>query len=90
MGSKLNYCFQLTANQSIDNYWIRANPPFGNVGFEGGINSAILRYDTAAPIEPTTSQQTTQNLLNEVDLHPLTAKATVRDNVFFGWIYRSG
>ena len=68
---------QLTANQAADNYWIRANPAFGNLGFEGGINSAILRYQGAATIEPTTSQQTTQNLLNEADLHPLIPRITV-------------
>nr|C0HLV7.1 RecName: Full=Laccase; Short=Galacc-F; AltName: Full=Benzenediol:oxygen oxidoreductase S; AltName: Full=Diphenol oxidase S; AltName: Full=Urishiol oxidase S [Ganoderma australe] len=38
------YSFVLTANQSINNYWIRANPSFGNIGFHDGINSAILRY----------------------------------------------
>ena len=36
-----NYSFLLTANQSISNYWFRANP---NVGFDGGLNSAILGY----------------------------------------------
>ena len=47
---------QLNANQTVDNYWVRANPNFGNVGFTNGINSAILRYDGAAAIEPTTNQ----------------------------------
>ncbi|TBU49264.1 laccase [Dichomitus squalens] len=70
------YSFVLTANQTVDNYWIRANPNFGNVGFTDGINSAILRYDGAASIEPTTSQQATQNLLNEATLAPLTARVT--------------
>ncbi|KAI1791912.1 laccase [Ganoderma leucocontextum] len=70
------YSFVLTANQTIDNYWIRANPSFGNVGFTDGINSAILRYDGADTIDPVTSQQTTQNLLAETDLHPLVAKQT--------------
>nr|QOW95913.1 laccase GbLac_U30636 [Ganoderma boninense] len=70
------YSFVLTADQDVDNYWVRANPNFGNVGFTDGINSAILRYDGADPVEPTTSQQTTQNLLNEVDLHPYVAIPT--------------
>ncbi|KAM5544799.1 hypothetical protein V8D89_001697 [Ganoderma adspersum] len=74
--SAQRYSFVLTANQTVDNYWIRANPDFGNVDFTDGINSAILRYDGADPTEPVTSQQTTQNLLNEVDLHPLVAKQT--------------
>nr|ACR24357.1 laccase [Ganoderma lucidum] len=74
--SAQRYSFVLTANQTIGNYWIRANPSFGNIGFTNGINSAILRYSGADPIEPTTAQQTTQNLLNEVDLHPFVAKQT--------------
>ncbi|KAM5541434.1 hypothetical protein V8D89_004988 [Ganoderma adspersum] len=74
--SAQRYSFVLTANETIDNYWVRANPNFGNVGFTDGINSAILRYDTADPIDPVTSQQTTQNLLNEVDLHPFVARST--------------
>ncbi|THV07167.1 hypothetical protein K435DRAFT_848507 [Dendrothele bispora CBS 962.96] len=28
----------------MDNYWIRANPNIGTTVFEGGLNSAILRY----------------------------------------------
>ena len=36
-----NYSFLLTANQSMSNYWFRANP---NVGFDSGLNSAILGY----------------------------------------------
>nr|AAL89554.2 laccase [Trametes hirsuta] len=65
------YSFVLDANQAVDNYWIRANPNFGNVGFDGGINSAILRYDGAPAVEPTTNQTTSVKPLNEVDLHPL-------------------
>ncbi|KAI9057786.1 multicopper oxidase [Trametes sanguinea] len=66
------YSFVLDASQPVDNYWIRANPPFGNVGFAGGINSAILRYDGAPEVEPTTTQTTPTKPLNEADLHPLT------------------
>ena len=58
----------MEANQAVGNYWIRANPSLGNTGFEGGINSAILRYSGAAEEEPTTTQSATTNLLNEVDL----------------------
>ena len=84
MRSKLNYCFQLTANQSIDNYWIRANPPFGNVGFEGGINSAILRYDTALEVEPATIMPPVSvSPLRETDLHPLESMPVVSFRITF-------
>ncbi|KAM5532459.1 hypothetical protein V8D89_013875 [Ganoderma adspersum] len=70
------YSFVVTANQTIDNYWIRANPNLGTLGFAGGINSAILRYDGANLVEPVTSQQSTQNLLKETDLHPFIPRWT--------------
>ncbi|KAI0334354.1 laccase [Cubamyces sp. BRFM 1775] len=67
------YSFVLEANQAVDNYWIRAAPAFGqNTGFADGLNSAILRYDGAAPVDPTTTQSTSTSPLNEVNLHPLT------------------
>ena len=70
---------QLEANQAVDNYWIRANPNFGNVGFTDGINSAILRYDGAAEAEPTaTTAPTSTNPLVETNLHPLVAMPVVR------------
>ena len=40
-------------------------------GFDGGINSAILRYEGAPVAEPTTVEKTSTKPLNEVDLHPL-------------------
>jgi iron transport multicopper oxidase len=59
----------MTANQTVDNYWIRANPNLGSTGFDGGINSAILSYSGAnSSIEPTTND-TSSNLLYEPDLH---------------------
>ncbi|RPD57148.1 Cu-oxidase-domain-containing protein [Lentinus tigrinus ALCF2SS1-7] len=64
------YSFVLNANQDVDNYWIRANPNFGTTGFADGVNSAILRYDGADPVEPVTNQTGT-TLLLETDLHPL-------------------
>ncbi|TBU24294.1 laccase [Dichomitus squalens] len=71
------YSFVLTANQSVDNYWIRANPNIGSVvGFTDGFNSAILRYVGAPAVDPTTSQQTTQNLLQETQLHPFVPRKT--------------
>ncbi|PIL31400.1 transporter [Ganoderma sinense ZZ0214-1] len=66
------YSFVLTANQSIDNYWIHAIPSTGITGFPNGINSAILRYDGAAPVEPTSSlAPVSSSPLVETDLHPL-------------------
>ncbi|KAI0692982.1 phenoloxidase [Cerioporus squamosus] len=65
------YSFVLEANQSVDNYWIRANPNIGNTGFAGGINSAILRYEGAPETEPTSLSLSTKPL-KETELHPLT------------------
>ncbi|KAF9073365.1 laccase lcc6 [Rhodocollybia butyracea] len=64
------YSFVLTANQTVDNYWVRANPSTGKSGFVGGINSAILRYDGAPVAEPTTTSAA-DNLLAETSLSPL-------------------
>ena len=71
----LNRHSQLTANQPIDNYWVRAATPPDDqpklVGFEGGINSAILRYVGAPKRDSQTHQRSHVNLLQETDLHPL-------------------
>ena len=64
------YSFILNANQPVNNYWMRALPNIGNTNFTGGINSAILRYKGAADVEPTTSQNIT-NQMAETNLHPL-------------------
>ena len=69
---------KLTADQDVDNYWIRANPNFGNVGFTDGINSAILRYDGAAIVEPSaTTAPDLTNPLVEANLHPLASMPVV-------------
>ncbi|KAF5354349.1 hypothetical protein D9757_014332 [Collybiopsis confluens] len=68
------YSLVLNATQpTINNYWVRANPNVGPTGFEGGINSAILRYQ-GAPIdaEPPTVQSPLVNQLKETSLVPLT------------------
>ncbi|KAE9403926.1 laccase lcc6 [Gymnopus androsaceus JB14] len=67
------YSFVLTANQSIDNYWIKANDVAGAAKnfFDGGINSAILRYIGAPDAEPTKNQTVPGRQLLETDLHPL-------------------
>ncbi|KAF9067165.1 laccase 1 [Rhodocollybia butyracea] len=58
------YSFILTANQSVDNYWIRAPGSEGPTGFDNGVNSAILRYAGAPDEEPTTTD-TSNNRLQE-------------------------
>lgn len=65
------YSFILDASQPVDNYWIRANPNSGTVGFDGGLNSAILRYSGAAIADPTTNQTTSVAPLVETNLHNL-------------------
>ncbi|KAK7442009.1 laccase, multicopper oxidase, benzenediol:oxygen oxidorectuctase [Stygiomarasmius scandens] len=70
------YSFVLHANQPIDNYWVRANPNIGTLGFNGGLNSAILRYKGAPEVEPNATVPATTNttglsLLQEQDLVPL-------------------
>ncbi|KAG6898927.1 Acyl-coenzyme A oxidase 2 [Termitomyces sp. T159_Od127] len=66
------YSFVLNADQSIDNYWIRALPNVDNATFDGGVNSAILRYMHAPHRDPkNTSQTPSLNPLLETNLHPL-------------------
>nr|AID59411.1 laccase 3 precursor [Cerrena sp. HYB07] len=65
------YSFVLNANQTVDNYWIRANPNLGTTGFANGINSAILRYSGADEVEPTTTQTDATAALAETALVPL-------------------
>ncbi|KAF7362996.1 Laccase I [Mycena venus] len=68
------YSFVLNATQAVDNYWVRANPDMAsavNTGFEGGINSAILRYHGAPDVEPTTTNATSTKPLVETALRPL-------------------
>ncbi|KAJ7466111.1 laccase 1 precursor [Mycena latifolia] len=66
------YSFVLTADQTIGNYWVRAQPtlPGSNQGFVNGTNSAILRYATAPVRDPMTNSTITQPLV-ETALHPL-------------------
>ncbi|KAG6897671.1 hypothetical protein C0992_012420 [Termitomyces sp. T32_za158] len=66
------YSVIVTANQKIDNYWIRANPwpTRGRPGFDGGRNSAIFRYKGAPIAEPNTTFVSTKPLY-EVNLHAL-------------------
>lgn len=64
----------LEANQPVDNYWIRAPPtggnPAGNPNFNPDLTRAILRYEGAPDIEPTTNN-TPGVKLNDADMHPI-------------------
>ncbi|KAG6824062.1 hypothetical protein H0H92_008148 [Tricholoma furcatifolium] len=64
------YSVILAANQPIGSYWIRANPVPGAAGFDGGRNSAILRYVGALEEEPMSTSMPV-NPLKEIDLHAL-------------------
>ncbi|KAI0294023.1 laccase C [Multifurca ochricompacta] len=67
------YSFVLNANQTVDNYWIRALPP--RQDYTGLINLAVLHYDGAdnanPTTDPTTDIPTSSSPLVETNLHPL-------------------
>jgi len=67
------YSAILVADKPIGNYWVRAEPSVveGLTGFEGGINSAILRYVGAPEREPETDLAPSIRPLRETDLSPL-------------------
>jgi iron transport multicopper oxidase len=70
------YSAVFRANQPVGNYWIRADPDArGLPGFDGGRNSAILRYHGAPIADPTTTQTPNVRPLKETDLRPLTNPA---------------
>jgi len=70
------YSFILNANQPIGNYWIRSNPDQGTTGFDGGLNSAILRYrGSNVTADPNTTQTTNVITLVESNLVPLLSPA---------------
>ena len=48
------YSVIVDANKPVANYWIRAEPDRGNLGFAGAINTAIFRYAGAPVADPTT------------------------------------
>lgn len=70
------YSAILTANQTVDNYWIRSLPNNGVTSFDGGLNSAILRYSGAnTTTDPTSNQTTSVNPLVESNLIPVDSPA---------------
>lgn len=65
------YSVVLVADKPVDNYWIRSLPNITNATFEGGMNSAILRYMGASKVDPITSNTGAKIPLKEEDLHAL-------------------
>ena len=55
----------------MGNYWIRSLANIGPPGFNGGVNSAILRYVGADEVDPTTTASPSVIPLVETNLHPL-------------------
>ncbi|KAJ7664849.1 laccase 3 precursor [Mycena rosella] len=71
------YSFVLTANQAVDNYWIRTVANGGTAGFDNGINSAVLRYVGAPIQDPATNATTSVIPLVEQNLHPVLTESVV-------------
>ncbi|KAJ6569737.1 Cupredoxin [Mycena vulgaris] len=72
------YSVVVTANQPVGNYWINTILTGGNPAHNSNLNATlgrgILRYDGAPAQEPTTPMTlgpADQNILEEVNLHPL-------------------
>ncbi|KAG9310885.1 laccase [Chiua virens] len=59
------YSFILNANQSINNYWMRAIPSPGEGMVINSTHNAILRYTGAPNVDPQTTNVTTTTYLNE-------------------------
>ncbi|KAI0056143.1 laccase [Artomyces pyxidatus] len=64
------YSVVVTANQPINNYWIRSIPNHQGASIEGGLNAAILRYRGAPEQDPATSDTGGILPLIETNLHP--------------------
>uniref|UniRef100_A0A0W0EWH1 Laccase n=1 Tax=Moniliophthora roreri TaxID=221103 RepID=A0A0W0EWH1_MONRR len=82
-----HYSFVLNVDQAVRNYWIRANANIGTMSYTSGINSAILRYDTAEEEEPDVLDITSTNPLSEADLVPLENPGAPGDPVVGGVDY---
>jgi hypothetical protein len=61
---------------------MRFNPSLGTQGFDGGLNSGILRYEGADAVDPTTEFEEPKNALVESKIAPLEKSGTVRFKVF--------
>lgn len=66
------YSVVLVANQPVDNYWVRSLPSTVGASYVNATNSAILRYEGAPEVDPTTPNPSTfTNPLVETNLHAL-------------------
>ncbi|KAG1888632.1 laccase [Suillus subluteus] len=65
------YSVVLVADKLVDNYWVRSLPNLVNASYAGGTNSAILRYQGAPNVDPTTVNTTSATPLKETELHAL-------------------
>ncbi|KAG2150987.1 laccase [Suillus clintonianus] len=65
------YSVILVADQPVDNYWLRSLPDAAGATYEGGTNTAILRYKGARMADPTTVNTSSINPLDETNLHAL-------------------
>lgn len=65
------YSVVLIADKPVDNYWMRSLPNSVNASFVGGMNSAILRYQGAPLVDPTTVNTSSQAPFAEINLHTL-------------------
>lgn len=65
------YSVVVHADQPLGNYWVRALSNFPNQTFDGGLSSAILRYDGAPSEDPTTEHGPYVLPFDEGALHPL-------------------
>lgn len=67
----------LNANQSVDNYWIRAPPvggnPLSNPKFNASLTLAILRYEGAPEVEPKTFNVPGPKL-DDTLMHPIASE----------------
>ncbi|KAI6010420.1 laccase [Pisolithus microcarpus] len=63
------YSVVFNADQPVGNYWIRALPNLPNATFNGGVNSAILRYQGALVADPTTNHTASVMPMLETNLH---------------------
>ncbi|KAH7910239.1 laccase [Hygrophoropsis aurantiaca] len=65
------YSVVVTANQPVDNYWVRSLSNLPGATFEGGQSSAILRYQGAPDQDPITQQSPSVLPFVEAAMHPL-------------------
>ena len=65
------YSVVVTADQPVGNYWIRYLTTLPNATFDGGQNTAILRYEGAPDEDPTSDAGPYELSFDEGNLRPL-------------------